>query len=87
MSRYGLGDKVKQLLGGAYENGDHMFAMSPKGPWKSWEIASTTKDVKDQNIPKHTRSKIKFIMNALQPIGSFPYCFLRGNVWLSFSKY
>jgi hypothetical protein len=25
-----LGDKVKQLLGGAYENGDQMFAMNPK---------------------------------------------------------
>ncbi len=55
--KYSLGNKVKQLLGGAYENGDQMFAMSPKGPWKSWEKASTTKDVKDQNIPKHTRSE------------------------------
>jgi hypothetical protein len=77
LSTYSLGNKVKQLLGGAYENGDQMFAMNPKGPWKSWERASTTKDVKDQNIPKHTRSKIKFIMNALQPTTSFPYCFLR----------
>lgn len=30
--KYSLGNKVKQLLGGAYENGDQMFAMSPKGP-------------------------------------------------------
>ncbi len=30
LSRYSLGDKVKQLLGGAYENGDQMFAMNPK---------------------------------------------------------
>jgi hypothetical protein len=38
------------------------------------------KDSKDQNIPKHIISKIKFIMNSLQPTTSFPYCFLRGNV-------
>ncbi len=44
---------------------------------KSWERASTTKDVKDQNIPKHTKSKIKFIMNALQPTTSFPDCFFK----------
>jgi len=34
LSTYSLGNKVKQLLGGAYENGDQMFAMNPKGPWK-----------------------------------------------------
>ncbi|CAK9229516.1 unnamed protein product [Sphagnum troendelagicum] len=59
LTRYSLGDKVKRLSGGAYPNGDHMLAMSPKGSRKSWEGAGATKDGKDQSTSKQARGKTK----------------------------
>ncbi|CAM6022569.1 unnamed protein product [Sphagnum balticum] len=59
LSRYSLGDKVKRLSGGAYPNGDHMLAMSPKGSRKSWEGAGATKDGKEQSTSKQARGKTK----------------------------
>ncbi|CAK9275134.1 unnamed protein product [Sphagnum jensenii] len=59
LSRHSLGDKVKRLSGGAYPNGDHMLAMSPKGSRKSWEGTGATKDGKDQSTSKQARGKTK----------------------------
>jgi hypothetical protein len=54
--RYSLGDKVKQLLGGAYENGDQMFVISPKGPWKK---LGENKDNKGWQRSKHSQTHYK----------------------------
>ncbi|CAK9878549.1 unnamed protein product [Sphagnum jensenii] len=59
LTRHSLGDKVKRLSGGAYPNGDHMLAMSPKGSRKSWEGTGATKDGKDQSTSKQARGKTK----------------------------